>query len=591
MVRRIRRRPALWATVASVGMLALTLAGGSLWVVSERTAVNQAAEEDLREMAELRKRSMWPESRAALERAKARLGDQGSTDLRRRIARAEDQFKLIARLDEIRMSSSWSIDGVLTFARADRDYDAAFREAGFGEVYDDQEAVAARITGSEIRPALVNALDAWAFQTRDRVRRNRIAKVAERADRDPTGWRTRARDPAVWADRSALARLVADAPIDDPYVPLFLLLGNQLIAVKLDAFDWMKRVQHAHPADFWVNLWMGYSSYDRKLYGDAVRYFHAALVLRPDAAIAHNNLGLALASNGQRAEAVQHFQDTLRIDPTAPEAHQNLAQTLTELSRHDEAIKENRFALIRKPDSAFLHRMLGYNLEAKNELAEALVENRRAVACDRTSGEAQKGLRTFLLRQGQLDEARVAWREWLASWPDEHQEWYGYAELCIYLGRENEYRVARRDLLAKFGTTTSAQIAERVSRACLLLPIEGDELRQAVLLTEKTRTANPAIYQAVLLHFQFVQGLADYRQGQFDRAITTLRGDASLVLGPTPRLVLAMALHRSGQTVEARNTLTAAVDGHDWSTANVRDQDGWICHALRREAERMILSK
>ena len=26
----------------------------------------------------------------------------------------------------------------------------------------------------------------------------------------------------------------------------------------------------------------------------------------------------------------------------------------------------------------------------------------------------------------------------------------------------------------------------------------------------------------------------------------------------------------------------------DWSSANVRDQDGWIYHSLRREAEAMI---
>jgi tetratricopeptide (TPR) repeat protein len=591
MVRRIRRRPTLWTTVASVGVLALTLAGGTLWVVSERTAVNQAAEDDLREMAESRKRSLWPESRAALERAKARIGDRGSAELRRQIARAEAQFKLIARLDEIRMSSSWSNDGVLTFARADRDYEAAFREAGLGAVGDDPEAVAARIAESEIRPALVNTLDAWAHQTRDSNRGKWIAKVVERADRDPTGWRTRARDPAVWSDRSALARLIADAPIDDPYVPLFLLLGDRLTTANLDALNWMKRVQHAHPTDFWVNLRMGYFTYRLKHYGDAVRYFQAALVLRPDAAIAHNNLGMALAANGQKAEGIEPLRDAVRIDPTAREPHLNLALILTELRRPDEAIKVIRFALIHSPDSSFLHRLLGFNLEAKNELVEALAENRRAVACDPNSHEAQRGLRDFFLGQGRLAEARNPWHDWVASRPDNHDDWYGYAELCAYLGLENEYRVARRELLAKFSTTTSPHIAERVSRACLLLPIEGDELRQAVMLAEKAAAVDRAKYQAVLPHFQFVQGLADYRQGRFDRAITTMRGDASRVLGPAPQLVLAMALHQSGQTDEARKTLANAVAGHDWSPAKARDQDGWIYHSLRREAEQMILSK
>jgi hypothetical protein len=34
--------------------------------------------------------------------------------------------------------------------------------------------------------------------------------------------------------------------------------------------------------------------------------------------------------------------------------------------------------------------------------------------------------------------------------------------------------------------------------------------------------------------------------------------------------------------------VAAAVAGHDWSSASVRDQDGWIYHSLRREAEAMI---
>ena len=93
-------------------------------------------------------------------------------------------------------------------------------------------------------------------------------------------------------------------------------------------------------------------------------------------------------------------------------------------------------------------------------------------------------------------------------------------------------------------------------------------------------------------YFQFVYGLAEYRQGQFDRAISTMRGDASSVLGPAPRLVLAMALHQSGREAEARETLAAAVLAHDWraNQVHVSDQNGWIYHVLRREAENLILT-
>ena len=47
--------------------------------------------------------------------------------------------------------------------------------------------------------------------------------------------------------------------------------------------------------------------------------------------------------------------------------------------------------------------------------------------------------------------------------------------------------------------------------------------------------------------------------GRLDRAISLMRGDASRVLGPAPRLVLSMALHQTGQTTPARETLAAAI--------------------------------
>jgi serine/threonine-protein kinase len=195
---------------------------------------------------------------------------------------------------------------------------------------------------------------------------------------------------------------------------------------------------------------------------------------------------------------------------------------------------------------------------------------------------------SVLMRLGRLNEAREAWKSALESDPIEHDAWYGYAELCLFVGDEDEYRRARRDLLERFGATTSPYVAERISRAWLLVPATGDELSRAVALARR----------AVPLHggdkwaqpyFAFVHGLADYRQGQFDRAISSMRGDAATVLGPAPALVEAMALHQKGRADEAREALASAVLSYDWSANQVRDVHGCIYHTLRREAESLIL--
>ena len=195
---------------------------------------------------------------------------------------------------------------------------------------------------------------------------------------------------------------------------------------------------------------------------------------------------------------------------------------------------------------------------------------------------------TILLRLGRLNEARAAWKLALEAEPLEHNAWYGYAELCLFLGEEDEYRRARQALLERFGATANPFEAERTGRACLLMPATADELRRAVALAERT-VAKHSSDEWAHPYFEFVRGLAEYRQGHFDRAISAMRGDASRVLGPGPGLVLAMALHQKGQADEARRTLASAVLSRDWTANRVHDTDGCIVHALRREAEALIL--
>ena len=215
----------------------------------------------------------------------------------------------------------------------------------------------------------------------------------------------------------------------------------------------------------------------------------------------------------------------------------------------------------------------------------------RAIALDPKRADPRRAVPIELLRHGRLEEARVAWQTALEGNPLDHNAWFGYAELCLFLGRDEEYRRARRDLLARFSITTSPYFAERTGRACLLMPAKGEELRQALALARRAAASDPSAHGGNYSWFLFARGLAEYREGKFDQAIATMRGDASRVGGPITRLVLAMALHQDGQLAEARKTLAAAILSYDWKAIQARDHDAWICHILRREAEGLILPK
>jgi serine/threonine-protein kinase len=565
LARRVRRRPGLSAALAACTLFAVALVGGRVLEMSERAAATRrreaeraaterAAEEDLRDMVRLQETLSWPEARAALERAKGRLGDRGSAELRRRLDQGARDLALAARLDDIRLDGSGGNWGVLARERFDQKYAEAFRDAGLGQVHDPPDIVAARIRASHIRDALVAALDHWSELTPHPDRSDWVLEVARQAAPGATGWRVRARTPAVRKGPAALAELVATAPIDEP-VALLLALEHHMSPASPERVRFLKRLRQAHPGDFWVNLRLGDALMRTRKPWEAVGCYQAAQAVRPRAAIACNNFGVALAATGRWEEALEQHRQAVLADPTNGNFHYNLAIALLRLDRPDEAVASLR----------------------------------RAVALDPKDTGAQVELRDTLMRQGRAEEARLAWRAALEADPPEHEAWDGYAELCLFLGQEDEYRRARQSLLAKFAASTDPYVAERTARACLLLPATGDELRQAVALAGRAAGVDRTKYQKAYAHFLFVQGLADYRQGHFDRAITAMRGDAGRVLGPAPRLVLAMALHRNGQAEEARKTLAEAVEAHDWRANKLRDRDGWIYHILRRETERLIL--
>ena len=133
LARRIRRRPARAASVAAGTLLALTMMGGSLWLIldraetahkvaGERAAMEAAADEDLREMERLQEASSWPEAAAALERAKGRLGQHGGPAvLRRRLEQGARELGLVASLDAIRLRRATAHEQEeLAAARLDR---------------------------------------------------------------------------------------------------------------------------------------------------------------------------------------------------------------------------------------------------------------------------------------------------------------------------------------------------------------------------------------------------------------------------------------------------------------------------------------
>jgi tetratricopeptide (TPR) repeat protein len=331
-------------------------------------------------------------------------------------------------------------------AQADRDYEAAFRGAGLGTPDDPPEQVAERVRATGVRRAVVAALDRWAGYAPDDRRKRWAILVARSADPDPdSGWRDRARNPAVWRDPAQLAELARAAPLDAQSVPLHVALAHRLLTVGGDGVGFLRRVQAAHPDDFEATYLLAFHL-DRLHDPQAIGYYRAALVIRPGSLGPLVNLGNALEEHGLLAEAAEHRQAVVRLHPDNPHAHYNLALSYQAEGRLGAAADECRQAIRLTPTYAAAHSALAKILFDQGEFEEARQRSRQSLeltpACE-TLADSPRELRQRCenVRFGAREV--IKWCDRLLSLggrlgaiaqgsdaPSGQEEAFAFAELC-----------------------------------------------------------------------------------------------------------------------------------------------------------------
>jgi tetratricopeptide (TPR) repeat protein/tRNA A-37 threonylcarbamoyl transferase component Bud32 len=586
-----RRRPAQAVALASVSVLALALATGGLWLAAQRSAITRAAQADLHEADQYQERSEWPEASAALERATLRLGAHGPSALLSRLELGSQNLKLVARLESLHLASAQNSANIGIFGHddCDSDYEAAFRDAGLGSLGDPPEAVAARVRASLIRAALVSALDDWSCSTTDEQREAWVLKVARLSDPVQTAWKDRARDPKVWSDRAALAEVTNSAPFATAPVSLLAKLGGCLDSSGGDSVRFLKLVQSHHQGDYWANIHLASALEQHGQSTESFRFYQAAIAIRPDVAMPHIGLATALDRSRQFQEAIEHCRIAVSVEPNSVMSWATLGNCLAD-ARQGEAVDAFNRAVRLNPQYPGLRIVFAIALGNLGRHAEAIEQYRAAVALEPNFVGSRIGLIDSLIRIGHAEQGWATWKALIDSDPPEHAAWNGYAELCVFLGHADEYRQARHAMLRRFGDTDDPNIAARVGQACLLLPGSAEELRAATALVERAVSADKSKSPPWSdQYFQFARGIAEYRNGRMESAISIMQGQAAGVMGPAPRLIVAMAQYRLGQVSDARKTFASAIVDYDWPKSQGYIQEVWTRHVLRREAEAMIL--
>jgi serine/threonine protein kinase/tetratricopeptide (TPR) repeat protein len=398
-----RHRPVVWSAALGLVGAGLVAAASVGWVVRDQAARRKGTEQGV--SAALDESVVWqgrgkvPEALSAARRAAGLVaGGTADEDLRRRVRARLHDLELLEKLENARLESTAVKAGHFDEERADRMYGEIFPRAGLDVEALSPEEAGKRIRETTVAAELAAALDHWAL-TRRITRGLRDASwkhllaVAREADRE--AGRDRVRQALLRMDRQALVNLTADKAIRLRPATLQALAHSLIrMGAGARAEALQREAQRRHPDDFFANYDLASilaNSQPARL-EEAIRFYTAAVALRPgspgahyslgstlaqkgdlggsiaalrnaidlkgDYAQAHNNLGAVLKNQGDLNGAIAEFQKALHIDNDLVEAHMNLADVLRLMQRPDEAITEFREAL-RIKDFADAHNELG----------------------------------------------------------------------------------------------------------------------------------------------------------------------------------------------------------------------------------------
>ncbi len=146
------------------------------------------------------------------------------------------------------------------------------------------------------------------------------------------------------------------------------------------------------------------------IWSDGVTLFERTIAVTGDNAVAHQNLGAALALRGRLDDAMRHYREAIRIDPGYVEALNSLGGALLMRNRVEEALEPIREAVRLEPGNAEARYNLGLALAGAGRTAEAAAAYEEARRLDPSAAGPRYSLAVLALQAGRLREAEDGFR-------------------------------------------------------------------------------------------------------------------------------------------------------------------------------------
>jgi Flp pilus assembly protein TadD len=209
--------------------------------------------------------------------------------------------------------------------------------------------------------------------------------------------------------------LKIDAPVTDYYKIVDMASELMKKGQYQAALPELKKAVELGPTEALAHNNLGVALAETGKIEEAIAHYRKALELSPEYPEAYNNLGEALAGRGAMGEGIALFRKALELDPRHPGANSNLGATLAQQGRLDQAIPYLKKAVEYQPESVNAHKNLGLALVSTGSPAAAIPYLEESV---RLTGERESTLLDLLGRvyfeAGRLPEAIETTRKALA---------------------------------------------------------------------------------------------------------------------------------------------------------------------------------
>jgi tetratricopeptide (TPR) repeat protein len=361
----------------------------------------------------------------ALDEAVSRAAEGGIGPTSPRLSRLRSDFEVLRDLDQIDNLRWTAIDG----RRPDPEMlanrlAAAFARLGITPETPPEDA-ARRINESAIRDRLFGGLDLWLVWSPSPA----VLAILRKADPDP--FRDAVRTAIQANDRARLTELLArPEAVDQP--PRFVVTIAEYRGLPTERKrEILMQALRRRPGDFTVLMLLGSleAGDGRDRTAEQVRWYQAALALRPANTTGWINLGAALQQTGDPAGAIAAFREAIRLDPRNAQAHANLGFALQQKRDVDGAIACFREAIQLDPKSARAHAALGLALTHKGDFITARETLREAIRLDPNDPKAHQHLGVVLHKMGDLAGAIAALRQAIRLDPKDAASHAGLGEV------------------------------------------------------------------------------------------------------------------------------------------------------------------